>query len=57
MSVLAISATAILLTACSPERQYRGVSEPKWQQLSAEQKQLIVDQAYQSEFIQPKTTS
>lgn len=47
---LSLIAMAILLIGCKAETQYRGVSEPVWQQLSAEQKQLIVDQAYQNEF-------
>ncbi len=39
-----------LLSACAAERCYRGVSEPVWQQLSAEQKQLIVDRSYHEDF-------
>lgn len=35
---------------CTPEANYRGVPAPTWQHLSAEQKQLIVDQAYQDEM-------
>ncbi|MBU0744378.1 MAG: hypothetical protein KKE11_03310 [Gammaproteobacteria bacterium] len=40
----------ILLTSCTTEHNYRGVPSPHWQELSGEQKQLIVDQAYEKEF-------
>lgn len=41
---------SISIAACTPENNYRGVPEPKWQKLTAEQKQLIVDQAYESDI-------
>jgi len=37
------------LTACTREVTYRGVPEAKWQKLTAEQKQLLVDHAYEEE--------
>lgn len=44
-----------MITACSREQTYRGVPDPTWQQLTPEQKQLIVDQAYQEDLEQPST--
>lgn len=41
---------ALALSACTTENNYRGVPEPTWKQLSAEQKQLIVDRSFQEEF-------
>lgn len=41
-----------MLTACTTEQNYRGVQSPIWQDLTAEQKQLIVDQAYTKDFEQ-----
>lgn len=38
------------LCACTAEHNYRGVPSPHWQELSGEQKQLIVDQAYEQEI-------
>ena len=38
------------LTACTAEKSYRGVADPFWKELTAEQKQLIVDQSYEQEF-------
>lgn len=38
------------VNGCTPEANYRGVPGPTWQHLSAEQKQLIVDRAYQNEI-------
>ena len=48
--LLATSSFMILLSACTAERNYRGVPAPSWQELTGEQKQLIVDQAYEQEF-------
>lgn len=48
-----LSVTAILLwqlAACSTERNFRGVPETTWNQLTAEQKQLIVDRSFQDEM-------
>jgi len=39
-----------LLTACTSERNYRGVPSPSWRELTGEQKQLVVDQAYEQDF-------
>lgn len=39
----------LFVTACAHEVNYRGVSQRDWQKLSAEQKQLIVDQSYEEE--------
>lgn len=38
------------LNGCTPEQNYRGVPGPVWEHLTAEQKQLIVDRAYQDEM-------
>jgi len=37
------------LISCQPEQNYRGVPSPTWKHLTAEQKQLIVDRAYEDE--------
>lgn len=39
-----------MLTACHTEQTYRGVPETTWNQLTAEQKQLIVDRSFQDEM-------
>jgi hypothetical protein len=39
----------LLFTGCAREATYRGVSAQHWQKLTPEQKQLIVDQAYEEE--------
>lgn len=38
------------LNGCAHEQNYRGVPAPIWADLSAEQKQLIVDRAYADEM-------
>lgn len=38
------------LVGCVCEQNYRGVPSPVWEHLTAEQKQLIVDRAYQDEM-------
>jgi len=40
----------LAITGCSTERNYRGVPSPQWDHLTAEQKQLIVDQSFQDEM-------
>lgn len=40
------------LCACAKEQNYRGVPEHLWQHLSGEQRQLIIDKAYQEEIQQ-----
>jgi len=47
---LAFISTILLLIGCTPEQSYRGVPAVKWQHLTAEQKQLIVDKAFQDEM-------
>jgi len=42
--------SAGLLVGCAAERNYRGVPETTWSELSGEQKQLIVDNAYEDEI-------
>jgi hypothetical protein len=42
--------SAGLLVGCATERNYRGVPETTWSELSGEQKQLIVDNAYEDEI-------
>lgn len=39
-----------LISACATEQNYRGVPETTWNQLSGEQKQLIVDRSFQDEM-------
>jgi outer membrane biogenesis lipoprotein LolB len=39
----------LVLCACA-ENKYRGIPESSWQQLTAEQKQLIIDRSFQNEF-------
>lgn len=41
--------STLLLSGCMAEKNYRGVSEAKWQHLTAEQKQLIVDEAFKKD--------
>jgi uncharacterized lipoprotein YajG len=38
------------LSGCKSEQNYRGVPSPAWEHLTVEQKQLIVDRAYQDEL-------
>lgn len=45
-SMLVIS----LLSSCTHEVRYRNVPLAQWHKLTPEQKQLIVDQAYEAEF-------
>lgn len=45
-----MSIALMSLLACTMENNYRGVPEPTWQQLSGEQKQLIVDRSFQDDF-------
>lgn len=47
---LILMSVCFVLTACTPEPNYRGVPATAWQKLTPEQKQLIVDQSYQTEF-------
>jgi hypothetical protein len=48
--ILTIILLVTLLGACTTEQNYRGVASPVWQDLTGEQKQLIVDQAYEKDF-------
>jgi hypothetical protein len=41
---------SMALMACTVEQKYRGVPSPHWQELTGEQKQLVVDQAYEQDF-------
>lgn len=50
LTVLVAALLVTMLTACTKEQNYRGVASPHWQELTGEQKQLIVDQAYEQEF-------
>ncbi len=38
---------AFVLTACVTDKTYHGVSEKSWNQLTAEQQQLIIDRDLQ----------
>lgn len=42
------------LSGCKAEQNYRGVPSPAWEHLTVEQKQLIVDRAYQDEINKDK---
>lgn len=48
--IILIGVTLFALVACSTEKNYRGVSDTEWQQLTAEQRQLIVDRSFQDEM-------
>lgn len=48
--LLSIISVILLMAACTAEPNIRGVPEKTWQQLTAEQKQLIVDQSYQQDI-------
>lgn len=48
---------SILLASCASEQNYRGVPSPKWQQLTPEQKQLIVDQSFRDQMKKIDTDS
>lgn len=48
--ILLIGVSLFVLVACSTEKNYRGVSDTEWQQLSVEQRQLIVDRSFQDEM-------
>jgi len=50
--MLLLFIAAFTLVGCAAEQNYRGVPSPSWKHLSAEQKQLIVDRAYQDEIKQ-----
>lgn len=50
LSNISLFVFMILLTACATEKKYRGVADPCWTELTGEQKQLIVDQAYKQDF-------
>ncbi len=47
---------SILLSACV-EPYYRGVPDSQWQQLSSEQKSLIIDQAYNNDIGQAQAST
>lgn len=49
-----IALAVLILSGCAREVNYRGVPEPAWRKLTAEQRQLIVDQAYEEEIQQSK---
>lgn len=40
----------LLIAGCVKEPTYRGVSAQQWRNLTSEQKQLIVDKAYEEEI-------
>lgn len=50
MKYVSLITLILLLLGCSTEPVYRGVPATAWSQLSGEQKQLIVDQAFQAEI-------
>lgn len=53
---LLLSFLVIILTACV-EPYYRGVPDSQWQQLTAEQKSLLIDQAYNNDVNQADATT
>ena len=46
-----ITLLVFMLAACIPT-SYRGVPQTKWGKLTAEQRQIIIDQSYDAEFNQ-----
>lgn len=48
--VIILFLSFISLMGCRREENYRGVPEPLWKHLTAEQKQLIVDRAYEDDM-------
>jgi len=51
IKILSVFLLSSILSACSVEQRYRGVASPEWKELTGEQRQLIVDQAYEQEFM------
>jgi hypothetical protein len=49
-SVLLVTIFPLWLSACTPEQTIRGVPETTWQQLTPEQKDLIIEQSYQHDI-------
>jgi hypothetical protein len=43
---ISVAFLGFLLSACTVEPVYRSVPDAEWKQLTAEQKQLIVDHAF-----------
>lgn len=48
--IVVVAVLMIILSACTVEQNYREVPSSHWQELTGEQKQLVVDQAYEQEF-------
>jgi hypothetical protein len=46
-------AACLSIVACAPAPTVRGVSSTGWHQLSASQRQLIIDQSYQQQVVDP----
>ena len=44
--VLLMVSIVCCLTACATQHEYRGVSDVTWRQLTAEQKQMIIDNSF-----------
>lgn len=47
--IIALGVLSLMLAACDTEKIYRGVPDQSWQQLTAEQKQLIVDKSFKED--------
>lgn len=45
-----VIALTLCLSGCAQEAIYRGVPESQWAKLTAEEKQLIIDQSYEEEI-------
>ena len=50
LRILLLITLLVMLVACTTEHNYRGVPAPEWSELTSEQRQLVVDQAYNQDF-------
>ena len=48
--------STFMLTSCASEKSFRGVSETTWEQLTSEQKKIIVNHTSQNERINSNNT-
>ena len=53
--LLVIGIAAVSLGGCAAETRHQGVATATWKQLTAEQKQMIIDQAYHQTMTQAVT--
>ncbi len=48
--IAALLTMVLSLMGCAAEQNYRGVPSQTWEHLTSEQRQLIIDRAYQDEI-------